>query len=141
MHTSEETLLPVLIKRCARIIDRQIDAMLKKHGIARSQYRVMYHVARGNEPSQKQLQEKLDVQASTLTLIVNTLVQKGWLVRIRDPQDKRHNKLKLSAAGKKLYSKIPEPASILDKALRDELGREEAQLYEMLLVKTINKFS
>ncbi|HVV66493.1 MAG TPA: MarR family transcriptional regulator [Candidatus Saccharimonadales bacterium] len=141
MQNTEQTLLPVLIKRCARIIDRRIDAMLKKHGIARSQYRVMYYVAHGGEPSQKELQEKLGVQASTMTLIVNTLVQKGWLVRVRNPKDKRHNKLQLSAEGKKLYNEIPEPANILDNALREELGKDEARLYETLLIKTINRFN
>lgn len=141
MSQNDETLLPVLIKRCARIIDRQIDALLKKHGVARSQYRVMYHVAHGDEPTQKELQEKMGVQASTLTLMIDALVQKGWLIRVRDQQDKRHNKLQLSPAGKTLYRQIPEPAKKLDKSLREELSKTEAKAYEKLLLRTIDKLN
>ncbi|HVX56851.1 MAG TPA: MarR family transcriptional regulator [Candidatus Saccharimonadales bacterium] len=138
-HKQDSGLLPMLLKRSARLIDAHIDRVLKQHGIARSQYRVLYYVARFGEPTQKELIETMSVQGSTLTSIVDVLVQKGWLVRINDQRDRRSKRVKLTAAGHQLFEHIPEPARELDVVLRQQLGADAAKKLEGLLKQTIQQ--
>jgi DNA-binding MarR family transcriptional regulator len=141
MSVSETPLLSMTIKRCGRAIDRDIDRTLKQHGIARSQYRVLYYVAHYDEPSQSDLIEKMEIQPSTLTLIVDVLVHKGWLVRTKDPLDKRLNKLRLTPAGKKIFQQIPDPAQKLQKLILKNLSRSEAQALGDSLTKITKALS
>ncbi|HEX4774088.1 MAG TPA: MarR family transcriptional regulator [Candidatus Saccharimonadales bacterium] len=141
MRQKADTLLPALLKRCARLIDRSIDESLKQHAIARSQYRVMYYVARHSEPTQTSLREAMQIQASTLTLIVNRLVQKGWLVRVKDGSDKRTNKLQLTADGEKRLQQIPDPLQKLQQTILQNLTKAEAEALTLSLNKVINKLS
>jgi DNA-binding MarR family transcriptional regulator len=133
----EPASLTVQLKRCGRLVDHAIDRMLKRHGIARSQYRVLYHVARQKELTQKELTEILEVQGSTLTLIVDALVQKAWLVREASEQDKRVKTLRLTAAGKKVFSRIPDPADEINRIVLQMMTEREAQNLEAALRKII----
>lgn len=135
MKKTEEPLLSTLIKRCGRAIDRDIDRMLKEHDIARSQYRVLYCVAHSDNPPQSKLMEMMDVQASTLTLIVDVLVQKGWLTRVRGSQDRRQKRLSLTSEGEKVFKQIPEPSQKLEKLILKTLSKEEVKSVQIIMKK------
>jgi DNA-binding MarR family transcriptional regulator len=137
MQRSDEVLLSGLLKRCARLIDREIDQALKQHNIARSQYRVMYHVSRFGQPSQTDLREAMLIKASTLTLIIDSLVRKGWLIRTRDVGDRRINKLKLTAAGQRSFKQIPDPTRSPNQKILKSLGKQEAAALKISLNKII----
>jgi MarR family multiple antibiotic resistance transcriptional regulator len=141
MNDGEELLLSTLIKRCGRAIDDDINRMLKQHSIARSQYRVLYYVARYGEPAQSDLIKVMRVQPSTLTSIIDGLVRKGWLVRIKDSRDKRVNRLRFTPEGTKTFGQIPDPARKLQKLILGSLGKEEAQILATSLKKIINQLS
>ena len=141
MKNKEKPLLSTLIKRCGRAIDRDIDRMLKQHGIARSQYRVLYYMVHYDDPPQAKLMNIMEVQASTLTLIIDVLVQKGWLVRIKDMQDKRQNKLHLTREGEKIFMQIPDPNQRLQEQIIKTLSKEEAKNLGVAMKKIIKELS
>jgi DNA-binding MarR family transcriptional regulator len=134
---SEDILLPVLIKRCGRLVDKRIDLLLKEHGIARSQYRVLYYVAQRGILSQKELLGILQVKGSTLTLIVNALVHKQLLVRVTDGNDGRIKKLQLTPAGRKRFKTIPNPGETINSLLESQLTKRESDDLEHLIKKVI----
>ena len=137
----EETLLPTLIKRSARLIDRQIDLTLKEHGIARSQYRVLHYVARQGELTQKELAGLLQVEAATLTRIIDALVKKGWLTRVRDNEDQRVRRIRLTPEGERQFGDIPQPARALNRTITRQLDDAEAAALQSSLVKIIEQLS
>jgi DNA-binding MarR family transcriptional regulator len=141
VKNKEKPLLSTLIKRCGRAIDRDIDRMLKQHGIARSQYRVLYYMVHYDDPPQAKLMNIMEVQASTLTLIIDVLVQKGWLVRIKDMQDKRQNKLHLTREGEKIFKQIPDPNQRLQEQIIKTLSKEEAKNLGVAMKKIIKELS
>ncbi|HVV25949.1 MAG TPA: MarR family transcriptional regulator [Candidatus Saccharimonadales bacterium] len=138
---NEETLLPILIKRSARLLDREIDALLKSHGIARSQYRVLYYVAERGELTQTELAGLLEVEAATLTRLVDALVKKGWLVRLRDEQDQRLKRIRLTAEGKRKFKNIPPPAEALYKAIQTQLDPKSIEALRDSLLTIIKQFT
>jgi len=141
MDTNEVVLLPTLIKRSTRLIHRHIEQSLKAHHIARSQYTVLYYVAKFGQPTQKELADALEIQGPTLTSMLDSLVQKGWLVREQDARDKRSKQLRLTAAGKQLFAQIPNPAEALDHMIRESLSAEETAALRQALEKIITKLS
>jgi DNA-binding MarR family transcriptional regulator len=134
----EKPSLTALINRSARLIGCEIDHALKEHGIARSQYRVLHFISRYGEPTQTELIEAMEIQASTLTLIVDVLVRKGWLVRIKDTGDRRSNKLRLTPEGEENFRQIPDPARKIRRIMVQTLSAEELQSLEVSLKKIIN---
>ncbi len=141
MNGGEELLLSTLIKRCGRAIDDDINRMLKQHSIARSQYRALYYVARYGEPAQSDLIKVMRVQPSTLTSIIDGLVRKGWLVRVKDKHDKRINRLRLTSEGTKTFGQIPDPARKLQTLILKTLDKQEARQLGVSLEKIINQLS
>ncbi len=135
------TTLPSLLKHTGRLIDNQIDSLLKQHAIARSQYRVLYYVSRQPGLTQKELIDMLQVQGSTLTLIVDTLVQKGWLIRTPDSLDRRIKKLSLTSEGQKNFKHIPDPNLEINKRLVSFLSKSEQQDLTLSLEKIIKHLS
>lgn len=141
MDDTENILLPILVKRCCRLIDHRIDFLLKQHGIARSQFRVLHHVAKRGELTQKELVDILEVQGATLTPIVNNLVQKKWLVRVSNSDDMRVKNLRLTPEGNERLKDIPNPAEELNAMLISRLSKKQTQDLNILLRKVINELN
>lgn len=134
-------LLPMLLKRSGRLIDSIIDRVLKQHGVARSQYRVLFYVARYGEPTQKELSEALGVRGPTMTSMLDSLSQKGWLVRTGDKQDGRAKRVRLTPKGRKLYKSIPDPVKSLDHDIMQVLSKNEARDLERMMQKIIARLN
>jgi MarR family transcriptional regulator, organic hydroperoxide resistance regulator len=125
MAVEDKEPLPVLIKQANRLIDNYVDRALKEQSIARSQYRVLYWVNLLGNPTQKKLLEKLNIKGSTLTIIVDSLVQKNYLARSEDKQDKRVRRLNMTDKGRALFDSIPDPAIACAEKIQSEFDKKE----------------
>jgi MarR family transcriptional regulator, transcriptional regulator for hemolysin len=141
MSQSEEVLLPTLLKKCGMLINADIDTTLKRHSIARSQYRVLYHVSRQGGLTQTELMKIMGVKAPTLTSIVDVLVKHGQIIRSRTDDDQRMNRLYLTQTGVNTLKQIPHPALKLNKVILEILSKEEAKSLTASLNKIISKLS
>lgn len=83
---------------------------------------------------------ELDVTTGTLTISVNSLVKKGYVVRTRSEEDRRVVLISLSEKGKQAYlhhSKFHE--QMID-AILEELSEEEQRALESALFKLTKYF-
>lgn len=112
--------LTSLIKRLYTLQAQHIDLLLRPYGLARTQYRVLYHL-RGGELPTAELQELLQVEGGTLSGLVDTLAMKGYVERREQPEDKRRKTISLTAAGRKLVDEIPPPAPQVQRVLAADL--------------------
>jgi DNA-binding MarR family transcriptional regulator len=124
LSQENEAILPILLKQAVSAIDQYVNKLLKEYKIARSQYRVLFYVNKLSHPTQKQMVEALYIQGSTLTLIVNTLVKKGWLLRNEDKNDRRIKHLELTDKGCGLFEKIPNTSMVLDEIIRGTISQK-----------------
>jgi DNA-binding MarR family transcriptional regulator len=53
--------------------------------------------------SQRELAERLQLEKSTVSRMVAEMERKGFVVRERDPANRRFNRLRLTAAGRELH--------------------------------------
>lgn len=105
------------IKRLYTLINLHIDETLRGHGMARSQFQVMFHIFKNGSMTQKELQNFMQVEPATLSGLTDVLERKGWLERTTHPADKRAKMLKLTVSGQRVLKGIPHPALDLEKQM------------------------
>jgi DNA-binding MarR family transcriptional regulator len=116
---------PSSIKRLYLLQSQAINDALKAHGLARSQWQALSHVRAAGTLTQKELQKLLRVEPATLTRIVDTLVAKGWLERLENPEDKRKKDLILTESGQERWAKIPNVVEIVEGRMVEGLSASD----------------
>lgn len=126
------------------IIARMAHASLEQHltesdlGVSPVQFGVMRSLCRGNLTI-SELSRKFVVDPSTLVPVIDNLEGKGYVLRSRDPQDRRRVPLVLTEAGKELMRRgIPlNHANPFYQAL-EKMGYERAQNLRDLLQELLS---
>jgi DNA-binding MarR family transcriptional regulator len=121
--------LVMLINRLAALLHKNIDAKLKPHGLARTQYLVMYYLYGPGELPTGDLVTKLRVEPATLSGIVDTLEAKGLAVRTGHATDKRRKDVKLLPAGRKLIEAFTPPRAIMEDVLRQDVNPDDVNIW------------
>jgi len=124
------------IKQQAAILDKLIPDLAKVFGmegleevldidINFVQVQVLRQIYTLKEPMMSELGRETDIQLSTLTRIVDKLVQKGFVVRKADPSDRRVVRVSVTSQGGDIVRKFEEARrkkiiSILEKLTSNE---------------------
>jgi len=101
--------------------------LLDAIGLTYPQYLVMVALWTANDQTVKALGEKLSLESSTLTPLLKRLEGAGYLTRVRDPDDERQVRLRLTAKGRALRSR----ARSIPSCLNDALGLSAEQLRQL----------
>ena len=85
------------ISKIQRLLMPLLEKALKKPGISLAEFRIV-GILMGEESgfSQKQLAEKLGISSPSLSVSINKLENKQWVVRINDHQDQRIKRIALA---------------------------------------------
>jgi len=85
------------ISKIQRLLTPLLEKALKKPGISLAEFRIV-GILMGEESgfSQKQLAEKLGISSPSLSVSINKLENKQWVVRINDHQDQRIKRIALA---------------------------------------------
>ncbi|MGE0175090.1 MAG: MarR family winged helix-turn-helix transcriptional regulator [Oligoflexales bacterium] len=75
-------------------------------GLTFGQFTILDLVAQAKELSQSELQDRLSVEKSTTTRLLEPIVKKGLLVKRKSSEDQRSIILELTSNGEKTYEKI-----------------------------------
>lgn len=124
------------IKRLSVLMNQRIDDVLKKHDIARSQFQILYLINQSESLTQKELLETLKVEPATLSGLIDTLVNKGFVKRTV-AIDKRSRKLELSLEGKKAIANIPHPGVLIEKAMTKDISTSDKKLFKQIINRVI----
>jgi DNA-binding MarR family transcriptional regulator len=123
--------------RVTQLVERRIVAVLSRHGLTLPQFDVIATLRFSAGVTQQELAERLLVTKGNVTGVLDRLEALGWVERRPDPQDRRANRLHLTAAGRRKIGQVmPEhDAVVLDvmkgvsdadvKAFRKVLGEIE----------------
>ncbi|MEQ8990899.1 MAG: MarR family winged helix-turn-helix transcriptional regulator [Pseudomonadales bacterium] len=122
-----------LINDVARLLAVAYGRRLDARGLTRAQWQVVFYLKHNPGVSQSTLAELLGSGRNSVTLLVDRLVQKQFVVRLPDPADRRVNRLELTQAALMLY---PEFERFADDLLEEvQVGfsvKERARLFSML---------
>jgi DNA-binding MarR family transcriptional regulator len=84
---------------------RLSEESLKPLRITFPQFGVLLRLSFRDNVTQKELSDIMDTDATTIMVICDSLEKKGFLKRMKDPSDRRVNRLILTEKGKNVLSK------------------------------------
>ena len=95
---------------------------------------VVLSIADGPQ-TQAQLRHELHVDGSDLVAVLDRLQELGWITRSPDPDDRRRNTIKLTAAGRRKAKTIETALGRAETELLAGLSEREASSLVKLLAK------
>jgi len=107
---SERT-LGFLINDLARLLRRNFDRRLPSLGLTQAQWRAIAHLSRNEGMTQVALAEILEVQAITLTRLIDRMESAGWVERRSHPTDRRAVQLYLTSKCQPILAEMQSRAS------------------------------
>jgi len=113
----------------------------KEVAITPSQSFVLRFVAKNSSANVKAITQALNITSSAATQLVDGLVDKGYLVRKDNPDDRRIITLSLSLKAKKLFKEFKEQRLQKMMEIFDVLTDEELTRYAVLNKKLVDFIS
>jgi DNA-binding MarR family transcriptional regulator len=90
-----------------------MDAVLRPYDLGNTQWYVLHLLATEGAIGQRDLTRLLEVERATLSTIVSTLVRKGLTEQLPDPHDQRQKVLQITASGRDLWNRVPNPIALI----------------------------
>jgi len=98
------------------------------------EFSILMLVAANPQVNQKQLGQALDISPPNMAVMLDRLVERGWVERIRSTQDRRAMHIHLTPRGTELVARAEKIAATMENAaLRSLSAAERALLIELLL--------
>jgi MarR family transcriptional regulator for hemolysin len=108
--------LPFEIAETAHALRKAFDRRAAGLGVTRAQWKVLFRLGRCPGMRQIELAELLDVEAITLSRIIDRIEEAGLVERVADPSDRRAWRLHVTAKAMPLIEKL--------RAIADEMTAE-----------------
>lgn len=86
---------------------RESQRLFRPHGLSGAQYNLLNVIAEATEGlSQRELSDRLVVDRSNVTGLIDRMERAGWVKRTDHPADRRAYRVVLTPAGRKLWAEV-----------------------------------
>lgn len=134
-----EESLGFIVNVTANAIHYRFSAIIKPHGLAPEQLATMLMIRENPDLTLTQMADRIYKDKTTIARAVDTLEQKGFLVKERDTVDRRAVKVSLTEEGLNVMAtveKIVEPIKALQRSMFSE---EELETF-LRMLKVLREF-
>lgn len=114
-------------------MERAFDEALGAAGGTRPTWLALLAIKSGGARTQGDLAERVGIRGPTLTHHLDRLERDGLVVRTRGPDNRRIQRVELTAAGDTAFFRLREAAAAFDRRARTGLGAAEVDLLRALL--------
>ncbi len=104
-------------------------------GLKVPEYSILMLVAHNDDINQKRLGTALDISPPNLAVILDRMVDRGWVERVRGTSDRRSQHIHLTAAGRVLAERSRRIAATMEEPVLSVLSSAERALLIELLRK------
>ncbi|KNZ41233.1 MarR family winged helix-turn-helix transcriptional regulator [Acetobacterium bakii] len=139
----ESFILGKTIKQLSNHLDRNFNKALKQWELTASQFSVIMYLLdnQSSEVNQKTLEDAFLLKGPTVTGIIKRLVEKGFVERRTDNQDRRIHYLVLTEKSKELEPCMHEDISRLEADILKGISEDKIQLLDELLHQIIGNIT
>ena len=132
-----ETLNEVLVKLFRDIMDIEQKAIITQEfkDITNNDMHVIEAIGIGAPKNMSAIARELSVTVGTLTIAMNSLVKKGYVVRARGKEDRRIVYISLSDKGRRAYEHHAEFHRQMIDSIKEELTPQELDILYQALTK------
>ena len=138
-HSKEELVidefLPYLLAHASNIISRQIDEIALAQKISRNKCKVLLTLIDSDGVSLNELADIMIIKQPTLSRIVETMVEAGWLERKVLAQDRRAVNIRLTKLGLKQAQPVLLHARKMDALIQESMGITSSKSLKKLLIQ------
>ena len=126
--------LPFLLNQAAEESSLEFQQVYKdRFGMLRTEWRVLFHLGMYGELTAKEIGERAKIHKTKISRAVAKLAQRRYLTRTRDANDRRSERLALTASGRAVYRELRGIARTYDARLAAQFTSGEAALLRMML--------
>ena len=114
-------------KRCYFAGRAAMEAMLRPFDLGSTQWYILHQLVHHGPTMQRDLGQLLQVERSTLTVIVGALVRKGLVEQAADEVDQRRKLLRVTPAGTVLWDDLPDLSAVINDAAFAGIGKADME--------------
>ncbi|CAM3925904.1 MarR family winged helix-turn-helix transcriptional regulator [Alkalicoccus chagannorensis] len=114
----------------AHLMENHVNKTLAAHGLTNAQLRVLFLLQRYGEQTQKQLQERLHIQASTMNGLTASLEKRELIIKQAGKKDRRSSWVRLTGEGSAKEAALWRETEQLEEHLTD--GLDDAERKQLL---------
>ena len=127
-----------LIGRVGKLASRRFAQALETIDLKPPHAAVLMTLRDGGALTQQALGERLQMDPSNLVGVLNELEENGWVLRRRDPADRRRHIVEISNGGADRVAKVEGIVSGVEAELLSVLDERERDLLRALLARVID---
>mgnify|MGYP000412476804 CR=1 FL=1 len=127
------------LTRAQNIVHQIFKAELAPYGITPGQYGVLKCLWDENGQTVKQLAERLYLDSSTITGLLDRMEQKNLVKRLPSPHDRRALSVVLTEEGQKLEDPVNQAIEKANKRVLQSLSKEDAENLRLFLLEISSK--
>ncbi len=116
---------------------REMDASLREAGLTVTQWQALRVLLHKPCVMHADLIKHLDIEAPSVTSLVNGMERKGWVRRERSADDARAKRLFLTARGKRLIEGLRAASASIEERLALSMSEEDRATLKRLLQSVI----
>jgi DNA-binding MarR family transcriptional regulator len=120
------------MRQANRVLTNHYDGYLRELGLTVAQFSILRTLSFIKQASQKELQEVLVLQQTTLTRNLKPLIRSGYIRTSPSPEDGRVTLVSLTDEGNELFKKARTKWKLAQESVSEKLGDElSGQLLEV----------
>ena len=120
--------LPYLLTQAAEASSLEFQRIYKaRYGILRTEWRVLFHLGHFGEMTAREICDRTKTHKTKVSRAVQKLSDRRYVVRTRDEQDRRSERLSLTPQGMAVYRDLKTIAATYDRALLDRFSSADAE--------------
>lgn len=128
-----------LLHQVVTSMRRRIEQAMAAHELTAAQWLPLWKLARGGACSAQQLAREVDIDAGAATRLVDRLVAKGLVERVRSAGDRRVVMLQLTPAGRSVAAQVPQVLAEVNNTYLRGFSRDEWQQLKALLRRMLEQ--
>ncbi len=136
----ENSNLGDLLKKLTHVMAVEFDRRLRAHNLTLAQWGVLKHLWQQEGKSQVELQERLSLEAATVTGMLQRMERAGLVQRRADPVDKRVQRVYLTEQGRALESIVTPIAREVNAHACRGFSADEQVFLMRLLTRALHNF-
>ena len=129
------------IKRVELVVRAHLEELLKPSGITALQYTALTVLEQHDGLPAAQLARRSFVTAQSTADMVRTLEQRGWVVRERNPENRRELQIRLTEAGRALLAEHADAVLELEQRMVGTLSERQIAQFRSVLAEAWHALS
>ncbi|MCP4184642.1 MAG: homoprotocatechuate degradation operon regulator HpaR [Hyphomicrobiales bacterium] len=133
LNSPTDRSLPIALLRAREKVMGPIRVMLLKAGVTEQQWRVLRVLDETGQTDASEIAKRACLLMPSLTRIIQTLCENGYVTRTRDTKDRRRQIINITKAGQTLIKDNMAESRKISNSLEEQFGRQNvAQLLDLL---------